>query len=148
MVFVKNGKNYSLPYSNQLILRMNKLVQDIPYQDRVLLFAGSDDILKKIMAKKLFSLVISSNKRDLSQKWDKSEKEDPSLLMRQGSSKTLSMVPLGGVGVLRGGILRQQRSPSLSEILGKGQKKKGQFFYHRLTYFIIVKCTIWIHKSS
>ena len=110
-------------------LSLEKKIRNIIQQEdksselsKVLLFSGTDLELKKIVKAKLFDLIISSNKNSLLEKWTFTEKENPDLLLRwQAQGQSIRMVPLGGVGVLRGGDLRRKKAKSLQEILQQEQ---------------------------
>lgn len=68
-------------------------------QNRVLLYHGSDEVLKKILDFKIFNTVITSHTASLSEEADGREKKEESLLQRlQGGAH---MVPLAVQGVLR-----------------------------------------------
>lgn len=92
---------------------------------RLLLFAGSDADLKILLAAKLFTQVIASNKAPLDQEPSKAEHANESLLLRSADPEVL-MVPLGGQGLLRGGAARFATAKPLSEVLAGGQLNHDQ----------------------
>jgi hypothetical protein len=83
--------------------------------ERVLLFNGSEATLAKIQALKFFQLIISSNQRLLTAVVGPEEKENEKLLNRLNGK--VRMVPVGGQGFLRGGVLLQKKAQSLEQLL-------------------------------
>ena len=92
----------------------------------VLLFSGTEQSLKKILASKFFDLVISANATKLTAVVGPREKEAPNLLRRQGGQ--VMMVPVGGQGFLRGGKLLTRRARPLREMLQDQNCKPGSMF--------------------
>lgn len=82
----------------------------------VLLFSGSDTDLEAFNSSKIFDVIITSNVAPFNTHPDLKEKVNEDLL-RRSKSADIFMVPLGGQGVLRGGLARFSQSQSLSEIL-------------------------------
>lgn len=88
----------------------------------VLLFAGPDDVLRAIVETKLFSLVISSNVGQMDESPSVLEKEQPDLLYRMREPQEVRMVPLGGLGILRGGSLLHGEAKSVKELFAKDKQ--------------------------
>lgn len=94
----------------------------------VLLFNGPKSHLNKITQSGFFDLIISSNQADDSTQPGFGERNNPEKLKFPGSDRPVRMVPLGGVGVLRGGKARKEEAPSLAKLLAPsdGMSQKGE----------------------
>ncbi len=96
----------------KLILEWQNNLKKIAGKKSVLLFSGPDEDLKKFADAKLFSSIISSNKRPLTEIPGKEESENDSLLLRL-KNPAVFMVPLGGQGILRSGNLTMSEAKTI-----------------------------------
>jgi|GEM_PF-1982687 len=120
-----------LPPTSDLAKKWRKAIRKtalIPRTGRrVLLFSGPDEHLREILNWRLFDLIVSSNKAPMSLEPGIEERADPGKLIRKARSphqKTqlaaeILMVPLGGQGIVRGGIARRHEAKPLSEIFSR-----------------------------
>lgn len=94
----------------------------------ILLINAPDSHLKQISSTGLFDLIISSNQAPDSVQPGFEERNQPEKLNHPASGGKVRMVPLGGVGVLRGGRARKEEAPSLAKLLdpGEGISQKGE----------------------
>jgi nitrate/TMAO reductase-like tetraheme cytochrome c subunit len=90
-------------------------------EQRVLLFAGPAEDLQKLVDSKLFTIVISSNASPWSTDPGVAEHDDEAKLRRVGvkTAQPITMVPLGGQGLLRGGRAMVDEAKSVTELLTK-----------------------------
>ena len=103
-------------WSNNLSKSYKKIVEKFPHHKKVLLFSGPIADLHKIAQTSWFDLIVSSNTKHEDEKPGFEEKENPDSLLRL-EKPFVRMVPLGGVGVLRGGKLMQKEAPSIAKLL-------------------------------
>ena len=88
----------------------------------LLISSSSPNDIKKVSHSNLFDIIVSSNPRNLLNKaTDLIEKENPNLLFVQRHPIEIKMVPLGGLGVLRGGTLKNSQANSLEELIKKAE---------------------------
>lgn len=83
--------------------------------ERILLFSGDDVQLSFFKRSSWFSEIISANDTPLDRIVGPDEKIDEGKLLRRPSG--VRMVPVGGQGILRGGILTQKKAPLLKDLL-------------------------------
>jgi hypothetical protein len=81
----------------------------------VLLFSGPDQDLKTIVEAKLFTTIVSSNRRPLNEVPGKEESENEALLLRV-KDPTVYMVPMGGQGILRSGGLTTAEAKTIDSL--------------------------------
>lgn len=95
-----------------------------PGSKPLLLFRGPDAHLRAAVQTGLFKQIISANPRPESAQPDFREKEGVLSLERTIGSVSVPLVPLGGLGVLRGGRLKQRKEVvSLNELLAQPSKQ-------------------------
>jgi hypothetical protein len=100
------------------------LAKAAPGKQKVLLFSGTTADLAKIVRAKLFDVVVSSNDAPPFTDPGSAEKKTEESLRRAlppPAAQTILMVPLGGQGILRGGVMRFEGARSIAELLG-GQR--------------------------
>ncbi len=85
-------------------------------KERVLLFSGSQEELEFFVRARFFDLIISANPHSLDTIVALQEKENESLLQRPVSGAQVLVAPLGGQGVIRGGVLQYQQAPLLKDL--------------------------------
>lgn len=90
-------------------------LQKSPDKKSVLLFSGPDQDLKTITDAKLFTEIVSSNRRPLAEVPGKEESENEKLLLR-AQQPPVYMVPLGGQGILRSGRLTASEAKTIDDI--------------------------------
>ena len=108
---------WSLPLQKN----MKKIISQYASHKKVLLFSGPISDLRKIAKTSWFDLIISSSTKHEDEKPGFDEKENPSSLLRL-DKPFVRMVPLGGVGVLRGGKLMNGEAPSITKLLESSSK--------------------------
>ncbi len=82
----------------------------------VLLYRGPDDLLKEIVSLNLFNIVITGNQAPSETLPSQDEKVNESLLTRL-ATPPIYQVPLGGQGILRGGLLQNRDTPTFQDLL-------------------------------
>jgi hypothetical protein len=87
----------------------------------VLLFSGPEQDLKKFAEAKIFTTIVSSNKRPLSVVPGKEESENESLLLRL-KDPTVYMVPIGGQGILRSGGLTMSEAKTIDSLFNPSER--------------------------
>jgi hypothetical protein len=95
---------------------------------KILLFTGSNAELAAIGRAKLFDQILSSNTEPPSALPGTAEKDDESRLSRKVDGMVVTMMPLGGQGVVRGGRLLFAEAKSVAELLAApaGGSRVGQ----------------------
>ena len=89
---------------------------------KILLFSGTNEDLLFLRVTYQFDEIISSNIAAVGRPSNKNESENESLLTRKILGEDIWMTPLGGQGILRGGILRKQVAPTIAQIFAKDAK--------------------------
>ena len=87
----------------------------------ILLFSGPDEDLKTFTETKLFTTIVSSNRRPLSEVPGKEESENEVLLLRV-KDPAVYMVPMGGQGILRSGGLTMSEAKTIDSIFKAPEK--------------------------
>ncbi|NRA44426.1 MAG: hypothetical protein HRU09_05670 [Oligoflexales bacterium] len=125
-------KKYLKRWDHQLQQTYHKIIQEYPDHKKVLLFSGPMPDLRKATKSSWFDLIVSSNTKHEDEKPGFEEKENPDSLMRL-DQPFIRMVPLGGVGVLRGGKLMQQEAPSVAKLLESSNNSSSPQAFPSLT---------------
>lgn len=112
----QGNSNILNPWNNKTANSFKIILDKFPSFKKVLLFSGPTKDLHKIAKTSWYDLIISSNTKHEDEKPGFEEKENPESLMRL-KTPFVRMVPLGGVGVLRGGKLMQLEAPSIAKLL-------------------------------
>lgn len=104
--------------SKELLLSWKKSVARKKAKNVVLLFSGPDADLEQMVKSGLFTQIVSSNNKALSEDPGKDEVENESLLVRI-SDPLVFMVPTGGQGILRSGNMTSTVAKTLDGYLKK-----------------------------
>ena len=115
----REGVSLVTRFSPAMETAWRKSVKKVPGFN-ILLFSGPATHLREIVRAKIFDAIISSNASPWGSPPGLKEKENLSLLERRFGKLIVLMVPLGGTGVLRGGVLLGSRVPSIAEIFEAG----------------------------
>lgn len=111
-------RNRVEPLSGAMIQQWRALLGLHTPLAKVLLFSGSDEDLATITKANIFDIVIASNKSPVGTLPVPTEKNDPTLLLRNAKdAPTIWQVPFAGQGLLRGGVLQSRPVPSISGML-------------------------------
>ncbi|MFK7825521.1 MAG: multiheme c-type cytochrome [Oligoflexales bacterium] len=111
----EDHKEFLGRWNKHLSKTYKEYLDKFPKHQKVLLFSGPISDLHKIATTNWFNLIISSNTKHEDEKPGFEEKENPDRLLRF-EKPFVRMVPLGGIGVLRGGKLMQKEAPSLAKL--------------------------------
>jgi hypothetical protein len=111
--------------STKLLQDWKTRLQKSPDKKSILLFSGPDQDLKTIADAKLFTTIVSSNRRPLAEVPGKDESENEKLLLRLQLPQVY-MVPLGGQGILRSGRLTASEAKTIDDIFKAPTKNCSQ----------------------
>ena len=103
------------PWQPQIIQKLSALKKEYKHKEFVLLFSGLDQQLDEIIKSQLFDLIISDNKF-VNKENAFNRFQETELLIRK-EKPLVKMVPLHGMGVLRGGDLLIKQTQTIHEVL-------------------------------
>lgn len=94
---------------------------------RVLLYRGPNSLLSEIARENLFNIIITGNEAHFDVLPSQDEKLDE-LRLKRIEKPPIYQVPLGGQGILRGGLLQNRDVPSFQDLLKKNAQISGSPF--------------------
>lgn len=121
----QKAHGYFRPLSKALLESWGERLTSKRKAYKVLLFSGDLTDLKVLTESGLFDEIILSNRSAFDVQPDAREFNEPARLRVDAAGKSFLQVPLGGQGVLRGGLLARERASSLDQLLGVAKECKG-----------------------